>query len=235
MKKPIHKKWWFWLIVVFIAAGIFGNKDEEKTDKEEVVATEASAPAESKPETVVAEKPAAKTEDVKTVKEDVKKQEDKKEEIPGTLGMTPDEFRKSFNKRADELDNPKLKIGKKLEIEEGPVQNVFQYMTTDYIGITGSVNKADGSLRDVMMIGQGNGTLSSGADIILSIGLVVLATNPDLPTSAVGDIMKDLGVIDEGVDWTTIDESTEVNNVRYTLRGSDVLGIMFSASDVNDN
>ncbi|MEK4368048.1 MULTISPECIES: hypothetical protein [Paenibacillus] len=107
-------------------------------------------------------------------------------------------------------------------------------MTTDYIRITSSVNKVDESLRDVMMIGQGNGTLSSGADIIISIGLVILATNADIPTSAVGDIMKNLGVIDEGVDWTTIDESTEVNGVRYTLTGSDVLGIMFSASDAND-
>ncbi|WP_339234568.1 hypothetical protein MKX40_17765 [Paenibacillus sp. FSL R5-0517] len=234
MKKPIQKKWWFWLIVVIIVGGIFGNKDEENTEKEAAATTEVSAPVETKPETVVAEKSTTKTEEVKVAKENVKKQEEKKVEIPGSLGMTPDEFRKSFNKRADELGNPKLKIGKKLEIEEGPVQNVFQYMTTDYIGITGSVNKVDGSLRDVMMIGQGNGTLSSGADIIISIGLVILGTNPDIPTSAVGDIMKDLGVIDEGVDWTTIDESTEVNGVRYTLTGSDVLGIMFSASDAND-
>lgn len=121
-----------------------------------------------------------------------------------------------------------------MKLKKVQAQNVFQYMTTDYIRITGSVNKVDGSLRDVMMIEQGNGTLSSGADIIISIGLVILATNADIPTSAVGDIMKDLGVIDEGVDWTTIDESTEVNGVRYTLTGSDVLGIMFSSSDAND-
>ncbi|WP_053061598.1 hypothetical protein [Paenibacillus sp. VT-400] len=234
MKKPIQKKWWFWLIVVIIVGGIFGNKDEEKTKKEAVAATKVSAPAETKSETVIAEKSATKSEEVMVAQENVKKQEDKNLEIRGTLGMTPEESRKSFNKRADELNNSKLKIGKKLNIETGPAQDVFQYMTTDYIGIAGSVNKSDGSLRDVMMIGQENGTLSSGADIIISIGLVISGTNPDIPTSAVGDIMKYLGVIDEGVDWTTIDESTEVNGVRYTLTGSDVLGIMFSASDAND-
>ncbi|MDQ0655678.1 hypothetical protein [Paenibacillus sp. W2I17] len=53
MKKYIHKKWWFWLIVVIIVGGIFGNKDEEKTEKEEVAATEVSAPAETKSETVL--------------------------------------------------------------------------------------------------------------------------------------------------------------------------------------
>ncbi|RAI85658.1 hypothetical protein DET54_12113 [Paenibacillus pabuli] len=234
MKKPIQKKWWFWLIVVIIVGGIFGNKDEEKTEKEEVAKTEVSTPAETKPGTVVAEKSASKTQDVKVAKEDVQKQKEKIAEIPGTLGMTPEEFRKSFNKRADVLNNSKLKIGKKLNIETGPAQDVFQYMTTDYIGIAGSVNKADGSLRDVMMIGQGNGTLSSGTDLVLTIGLVILATNPDLPSKAVGSVLDDLGILNEGVDWTTVNESTELNGIRYSITGSDAIGIMFSASDAND-
>lgn len=234
MKKPIQKKWWFWLIVVIIVGGIFGNKDEEKTEKEEFAATEVSTPAETKPETVVAEKSATKSEEVKVAKESVEKQEEKNLEIPGTLGMTPEEFRKSFNKRADELNNSKLKIGKKLNIETGPAQDVFQYMTTDYIGIAGSVNKADGSLRDVMMIGQGNGTLSSGTDLVLTIGLIILATNPDLPSKAVGNVLDDLGILNEGVDWTTVNESTELNGIRYRITGSDAIGIMFSASDAND-
>lgn len=55
MKKPIQKKWWFWVIVVIIVGGIFGNKDEEKTEKEAVATTEVSTPAETNPETVVAE------------------------------------------------------------------------------------------------------------------------------------------------------------------------------------
>ncbi|WP_339166080.1 hypothetical protein MKX75_16790 [Paenibacillus sp. FSL R5-0341] len=234
MKKPIQKKWWFWVIVVIIVGGIFGNKDEEKTEKEAVATTEVSTPAETNPETVVAEKSATKTEGVKVVKENVKQQEEKKVEIPGSLGMTPEEFRKSFNKRATEIGNSKLKIGKKLEVQTGAVQDVFQYMITDYIGITGSINKADGSVRDVTMIGQGDGTVTSGADIVLAMGLVILSVNPDLPASSVANVLSDMNILDEGVDWSTVDESTEIDGIRYSVLGSETIGIMFSASDVND-
>ncbi|QLG39960.1 MULTISPECIES: hypothetical protein [unclassified Paenibacillus] len=234
MKKPIQKKWWFWLIVVIIVAGIFGNKDEENSKKDEVASTEVSIPTESKSETIVTEKSVAKTQEVKVAKENVKKQDQKELEIPGSLNMTPEEFRKSFNKRAQEIGNSKLKIGKKLEIQKGAVQDVFQYIITDYIGITGSINKADGSVRDVTMIGQGNGTMTSGADIVLAIGLVILSVNPDVPASSVANILSDMHILDEGVDWSTVDESTEVNGIRYTVLGSETIGIMFSASDAND-
>lgn len=206
MKKPIQKKWWFWLIVMIIAGGIFGNKDEEQTEKEAVATTEVSVPAETKPETVVAQKSATTTEQIKTVKEDVEKKEDKKDEIPGTLGMTPDEFRKSFNKRSDELGTLNLESARssKLKKVQLKMYSVYDYRLHRHHWFSKQSRRI---VRDVMMIGQGNGTLSSGADIIISIRLVILATNADIPTSAVGDIMKDLGVIDEGVDWTTIDES----------------------------
>ncbi|WP_340398566.1 hypothetical protein [Paenibacillus sp. FSL H8-0079] len=238
MKKPIQKKWWFWLIVVIIVGGIFGNKDEDRTEKEEVATTKVSTLAETKPETVVAEKSATKTEEVKVAKENVKQQEEKKEEkkveILGSLDMTPEEFRKSFNKRAMEIGNPKLKIGKKLEVQTGAVQDVFQYMITDYIGITGSINKADGSVRDVTMIGQGDGTVTSGADIVLAMGLVILSVNPDLPASSVANVLSDMNILDEGVDWSTVDESTEIDGIRYSVLGSETIGIMFSASDAKD-
>ena len=37
VKKPIYKKWWFWVIVVLLVFGLFGmggNKDEEKATAE---------------------------------------------------------------------------------------------------------------------------------------------------------------------------------------------------------
>ena len=43
VKKPIYKKWWFWVIIVVLVFGVFGsggNKDEEK------------APAEKQPQTL---------------------------------------------------------------------------------------------------------------------------------------------------------------------------------------
>ncbi|MFJ2043893.1 hypothetical protein ACIOBL_09830 [Paenibacillus taichungensis] len=68
MKKPIQKNWWFWLIVVIIVAGIFGNKDEENSKKDEVASTEVSIPTESKSETIVTEKSVAKTQEVNVQK-----------------------------------------------------------------------------------------------------------------------------------------------------------------------
>lgn len=156
-----------------------------------------------------------------------------KQPIPGTIGMTPEEFRKAFNARADSMKS-KIKITKKLTIEDGLVQDTFQFMFNDYLGLTGTVNKSDGSIRDVMMLGRGDGTAASGANVIVVMGLVILAVNPDLPSTEVGSILTDLHVLDDGVDLTKIDESTVRNGIRYHVQGSKELGLMFSAGDAND-
>lgn len=39
VKKPIYKKWWFWVLIVFIGVGIFGGGDNEKDSPKAEVAS----------------------------------------------------------------------------------------------------------------------------------------------------------------------------------------------------
>lgn len=232
MKKPIYKKWWFWVLVIIVLGAIGNMGDENDTTDQALpsatiepataVIANATLQADVSPTQEPTEKPKPDPTTAPTVNP-----------VPGTIGMTPEEFRKEFNARANSMESP-LKISKKFTIEDGPLQDTFQYMFTDYLGITGSVNKADGSVRDIMMLGRGDGTAASGANIIVVMGLVILATNPDIPANDVGGIISDLHVLDDGVDLSTIDESSVRNGIRYHVQGSNELGLMFSAGDAND-
>ncbi|AIQ59663.1 hypothetical protein [Paenibacillus borealis] len=232
MNKPIYTKWWFWVLAVIII-GAIGNMGDDKNTTDQAVTSATIEPAkvvvaEATEEAVIV--PTQKPKEVSKSDPTVAPTENP---IPGTIGMTPEEFRKEFNARADSMES-KLKISKKLTVEDGLAQDTFQYMFNDFLGITGSVNKADGSIRDIMMIGRGDGTSASGANIIVVMGLVILAVNPDIESTEVGSIITDLKVLEDGVDLAKIDESTVRNGIRYHVQGSNELGLMFSAGDAND-
>lgn len=150
-----------------------------------------------------------------------------------SLGYSAEEFRKRFNKASDEF-KINLKITS-IKVEPGQVQDTFQYQFTKSLGMVGTINKKDRQLRNVMIIGQGDGTSNSGFDIILSMGAVIAATNPDLNQSARGEVLKELGLMDENVDLHNLNKSTIRNNVKYNITSSDQIGIMFAASNASDN
>ncbi len=64
-KKPIYKKWWFWVIIVFVVIGIFAPKNENKdnTNKTEVAETTESV---KETETTEAAKEIETTEETET-------------------------------------------------------------------------------------------------------------------------------------------------------------------------
>lgn len=88
-----------------------------------------------------------------------------------TLGISPEEFRQSFNKIISEID-ANYKVAE-FDIEQGEVNNAFKRTLSNSIGIVGSVNKSDGSLRElIIIIGRGE----SHADNIKSIAIILSAT-----------------------------------------------------------
>lgn len=165
-----------------------------------------------------------------------KKTESKKEpeqnSKPGDIGMDVEGFRKAFNSAA-KSSNIDMKLGE-IKVEEGAVQDVFTHKISDYVALTGSVNKSDKSMREVTMVGAGDGSIESGTDMLLTVGLLIAATNPDLSPDERGSVLEDVGLLDENVDLKKINKSTERNGIKYTLKGTEELGVWFIVSDANE-
>jgi hypothetical protein len=149
-----------------------------------------------------------------------------------TLGYTPDEFKNRFNDASQQIGSH-LKI-ENLTIQDGPVQDTFNYAFNDQIAIVGSVHKKDGNVRDLMLICQSDGTPSSAADIFVAMGLLIMATNPDLNQDERTEVMKELGLLGDDIDLSNLDKKTIRNNIEYHITFSPQTGFIFSAGHVND-
>ncbi|GIM45921.1 hypothetical protein DNHGIG_14700 [Collibacillus ludicampi] len=174
--------------------------------------------------------PNSETKDIKD--KSTQNEKNDAEKTAYSIGMNPEQFKVSFNQQAQAF-GASFRINS-LEIDEGPVQNSFKYMLNDHLGLVGSINKKDGSIRDVMLLGQGDGTLKSGLDILGGMGALIAATNPSLPPEERGQILKDLGIT-KGADLSNVDKSTVRNGLKYTLSSSKDIGIMFGVSNANDS
>ncbi|MNW28849.1 hypothetical protein D3C74_56880 [compost metagenome] len=165
---------------------------------------------------------AAKAEEKKTTQENSK---------PGDIGMAPEKFRKEFNSSAKSM-GATLKIADS-KIQNGSVQDVFSAQLNDNIYLQGSINKSDGSLRDMTMIARGDGSEESAANMLFTMGLIISVTSPDLSADERGNILRDVGLMGK-IDFSNHNKSTERGAIKYTLITSDQIGIMFIAADVND-
>ena len=83
------------------------------------------------------------------------------------------------------------------------------------------------------MISQGDGSLESGANIIMTMTGIIAVTNPELKAIDRGQILRDLGLLDDDVDLNNIKSETIRNGVKYSLYGSEQVGLMFAADKPN--
>lgn len=212
-------------LVVFVVGGTVGSaideEEQEPTAQVDVTTTTTEATTTTIQATATTEEATTTTQATTTTLG-----------IPGTLGMTPEEFRVAWNEAADEFDFSELRISA-VSVEEGEVQDVFQHEFSPRLFLQGSVNKADGSLREVLIIGS-SPEMADNLTMLASWGILIAATNPDLPPEQRGEILNELGLGQEGVDFSDHQATTVRNNVEYMLQSSDVLGFFFIASDARD-
>jgi hypothetical protein len=121
-----------------------------------------------------------------------------------------------------------------LELKSGEIQDVYQSMLTENIGLLITANKKDGSVRDVTLIAQGDGTFKSGADIIIAIGTLITAFHPESTPDERGQVLKDLGLFKEGTDILNLKGNTTRGKYKYWINSSPTIGIMFGVQDKND-
>lgn len=222
-------------MLLFFAIGFIGSLMEDKDEDKDLVAN--TQPATKKevseaPKNPAVEPPKPESKPKPTTKEPtVEKSDDKP--IPGTIGMTAKEFQTAFNKASEEYGA--LLSFENLEVEPGAAQDTFKTQLLDLVFMNGSINKKDGSVREVTMIVGFDGTTESLTDLLLSIGTLITATNPTLESDQRGKILYDVGLTNEETDFSDHNASTTINNIKYTLRSSAALGIWFTASDAREN
>ncbi|MGM9571597.1 MAG: hypothetical protein ACI3ZR_05190, partial [bacterium] len=121
-----------------------------------------------------------------------------------------------------------------LTIEKGEVQDVFKVIFSNNLALNGTVNKKDGSLRDILVIGQPTKNAADNLNIILVFGTAMAAINPELTAKERGQLLKDCGLIGENVDYTNLNKSTVRGNIEYHATFTEGIGFMLTISSVDD-
>jgi hypothetical protein len=227
LKKPIYKKWWFWVVLILVI-GAIGNMGEN--DKSTDLATPSASVEPAKP--VIADATIEPTEAPTEKPTTAPTTEPTEQPIPGTIGMTPEEFKAAFNKVSSN-DSVNFKINE-LTVEEGEEQDTFTYALANDYGFTASINKADGSIREVILIGSQFESPDSVMNYFTAISTTIKATTPDLEPEDIQKMFKTLGILGEGADLTDVDTEVVRDNIKYSLRNTGQLGVWFTVSDANE-
>lgn len=148
---------------------------------------------------------------------------------PELLFESKDDFSEAFNNFS--ASNKLAFRINSLKVTDGEVNNSFQYMFTDNLGIIGTLNKESGGIKEIMMIGTGNGTFESGSILIMCMVSIIGITNPTLEPKNRAIVLKKLGFLgNKKVDITDMSESTILNGVKYYAISSPQMGFMFGAT-----
>ncbi|MFC7371415.1 hypothetical protein ACFQPF_06985 [Fictibacillus iocasae] len=146
--------------------------------------------------------------------------------VAGALMTVPlfqnhDEFTSAFSEA-----NKEMKLNYKLQ-ETRKDKETITSLVSDDVTIMENVNDT-GQVHELIMVGQGDGN-----DIVLTMGLLIAATNPELSKKEVGDVLKDLRLFDKSYQFHENETSVEVNLIRYNLKYDQKAGVIFSVSKVN--
>ncbi|MFJ8264779.1 hypothetical protein [Peribacillus asahii] len=131
------------------------------------------------------------------------------------------EFSDAFNKEVKDLD---LSYSlENLKKEDDTITSKLDKDITLIENIDGN-----GAVHELIMVGQGEGT-----DIVLSMGLLIGMTNPELSQKEVGEVLKDLRLFDESYKYQRNETTVEKNAIRYNLKYDQSAGVIFSVSKVD--
>ena len=145
------------------------------------------------------------------------------------LFETPDDFKDAFNKYSTS-NSLGMEIDE-LTIVEGEVNNTFKYTLNQNVSVVGSISKKDGSVKEVMMFGSGDGSISSGGNIILCMLGIIAAVDPGIAPENRIDILKETGLIGKkDIDLTDFSGKTQRNGIKYFVTSTELTGLMFGAS-----
>lgn len=105
------------------------------------------------------------------------------------LDMTADQYAKNFNAIMVKLKEP-FRI--KPRVEKGESADTFKSALNDNLYVIGSISKTTGKLISIVFMGAGDGTVESGANIIIVATAALTAAVPNGTTKTVGPVVGSL-------------------------------------------
>ena len=150
------------------------------------------------------------------------------QKVNSTLEFTPKEFQDRFNKNMVKIDLP---YRAKLKTKRGTGNlDGASAVLSDHLAITATIDKKTGKLTGMLMIGTGDGSLESGANVLLAGIAAIAAAVPNGTTESIGPRVIDL--MSEFKAESSKPASKVLNGVRFSFNQSSELGTWFSASPV---
>lgn len=143
------------------------------------------------------------------------------------LFETPGDFRIAFNDFCKGIDI-EMRVGRP-QVTDGEVNNTFKADVSKSIAFIGTLNKADNTVKELTMIGMGDGTASSGADILIAMAALVGTMEPSLTGNERMEVLKKLGMMTDE-DVMNLSKTYDHNGLHYFISSSEQMGIWFGVS-----
>ena len=150
-----------------------------------------------------------------------------------SLGISPSEFKTRYNSVMARGDIAELMINN-IRIIDGEVNNVAIVMLGKNLAINLSLDKHNNNeILGVMMMGQGDGTTSSGLKIMMVELAIAEVFSPELNQKVRNDMVLDL-IKRAGNNKSDDMVRKTIGKVRYASMISEITGVTFTVSPVED-
>lgn len=174
----------------------------------------------------------ASNDDTKTTANNDETQSSTKNKAPevantqADLPFTVDEFKSQFNSAAREFksDNTISNI----EINDGQVNNSATITLDNNSSLVLAINKKTNKVVGITLIGvPDQKDPQGGLKVIVEMGVLIAASNPQLTPEERGGIFKSLGLMEKNLDLSDYKKTYIKDNIKYFIVTSKATGIMF--------
>ncbi|HAV2894216.1 hypothetical protein LDY25_11210 [Acinetobacter baumannii] len=136
------------------------------------------------------------------------------------LGLTHEQFRASLNQKLKSVNISYLRPVAEFDLEKGEVNNTFNVMFTDAVGVVGTVSKSSDKVKEITIL-YGGQTDKDAADFLVVTGLIVQTLSPGKDTAP-----KELvPLMEKAVENKNETQTKVIDGKTYTVIDSDVLGL----------
>ncbi|MEK5162017.1 hypothetical protein NYE69_06700 [Paenibacillus sp. FSL R5-0527] len=149
--------------------------------------------------------------------------------------LTFDEFKENYQNAVTKYSLDRFSIKDMEAKEETAGGGTFNYLLNNNIALSGTYNESK-NIEIISLLVEGDGTEETGQDIMVSMGLFLMGTNPTLETTDTEDILREIGL--DGSDPNKIIDGTSTvkSGIRYTMKlVNDTKVVMLTATNANDS